>query len=115
MLDQNFCSFLEYRLSDVLHASNDKQVKSLWCDGVLLPDSLNEYSKKLVNEKRQVIMKAFIGKDGQDRYELILQFGKKALSQYARDLDIKKCVPSVKNQDWFYVDISNKQVVIQLH
>lgn len=83
MLDQNFCAFLENRICDAFHASDDKQLKGFWCDGVILPDSLDEYSKKYVNDKRQILMEAFIGIDGQDRYELVLQFGKKALTQVA--------------------------------
>ncbi len=114
MLNADFCTFLEYKISNAFRSSDNEQLKILWCDGVLLPDNSNEYSKKYVNDKRQIIMTAFIGKDGQDRYTLILQFGKNALSKYARDLDIKECMPAIENLEHFYIDILNKQIIIQL-
>ena len=68
-----------------------------------------------MNDKRQVLMTTFVGKDGQDKYELILQFGRKSLSKYKRDLDIKECVPNIKDQELFHIDILNKQIIIELN
>jgi hypothetical protein len=79
-----------------------------------LPLSDNEISKKCVNDKREIVMTAFIGFDGQDRYTLILKFGNKALSRYARNLDIKECIPAVTENDWYTIDIPNKVLTIHL-
>ncbi len=113
MLDQDFCTFLEYKISKTLELRNDEQLRGFWCDGVLLPDNLKEYSEKSVNDKRQIIMTAYMGKSGQEKYELTLRFGKKALSKYVRDLDIKECIPDIKDEGWFNIDVFNKQVTIQ--
>lgn len=114
MLDQNFCEYLEFQITKGLSLSTDERLKSFWCDGVLLPDSENEYSKKSVNDKRQIMFTAFVGQTGQDNYELILRFGRKALSRHARDLRIEECVPNSEDNSWLDIDTDNKKIVIQL-
>lgn len=114
MLDNNFCWFLELEISNALMSSADAKLKGFWCDGVLLPTFENDYSKKFVNDNRQVTMTAFIGPTGQDKYELTLKFGDKSLSRYARDLDIAECLSKNKTDEWFYIDVEKKKVFIQL-
>jgi hypothetical protein len=114
MLNQDFCIFLEYEITKVLKASTNEQLKGFWCDGVMLPNNESEYSEKFVNDNRHIVMAAFIGKTGQDKYELTLRFGKKALRNYARGLDIAECVPSAENPDCLDIDALNKKAVIQL-
>ena len=114
MLDQDFCKFLEYEISKAFEHSENDQIKAFWCDGVLLNQPDNNYSQKFVNDNRQVILKAFIGKDGQSAYELTLKFGKKALSRYARNLDIKECIPNPAKQNWFDIDTKDNKIEIQL-
>ncbi len=114
MLDQNFCEFLEYEITKALSNSEDERIKGFWCDGVLLPDSENEYSKKSVNDKRQVVMTAFTGQTGQDKYELTLRFGRKALNRYPRDLRLEECVPNPEDNNWLDIDPKNKKMVLQL-
>ncbi|MGB8192790.1 MAG: hypothetical protein WCF67_12760 [Chitinophagaceae bacterium] len=113
MLPPEFCDFLEYELTKAFANSNNTEIKNFWCDGVLLPSSEAEYSKKFVNDNRKVIMSAFIGPDGQDKYELTLNFGNKALSRYARDLSITDCVPA-NNYDWFDINTTERTISIQL-
>ncbi|MDI3320785.1 hypothetical protein [Pinibacter soli] len=113
MLDNKFCWFLELEISNALASSKDDNLKGFWCDGVLLPTFENDYSKKFVNDSRQITMTAFIGLTGQDQYELILRFGPTALSKYARDLDISECIPKDKTDEWFYIDLKEKTVIIQ--
>lgn len=94
MLDQDFCNFLEYRIGAAFENSAREPIRQFWCDGVLLPPLEADYSIKTVNDKRLVVMSAFIGITGQDKYELTLKFGKKALSRYTRGLDVSECVLS---------------------
>lgn len=54
MLNNEFCEFLEYELTKAFANSANPEVQSFWCDGVLLPDSENEYSKKHVNDNMQI-------------------------------------------------------------
>ncbi len=114
MLDNKFCEFLEYEISKAFTNSANDKVKHFWCDGVLLPTFENEYSKKFVNDNRQIALTAFTGVSGQDKYELTLKFGNKALSKYARDLDISECVPNSENNNWFDIDVERQKISIQL-
>ena len=114
MLDQDFCQYLEFEICKVFEHSNNEQIKSFWCDGVVLNQTDNEYSQKYVNDNRQVLLKAFIGKDGQTEYELTLKFGDKALSRFVRNLDIKECVPKPDRQHWFIIDTKQNKIEIQL-
>ena len=114
MIDQNFCNLLEYKLSEAFRKSNHESVRHFWCDGVLLPTSEADYSKKAVNDKRQIVMTAYIGATGQDIYELTLKFGSKALSRYARDLDISDCLPDPVSSDWWDADVKRRTIWIQL-
>ncbi len=114
MLDQDFCSFLEYRIGEAFEKSSREPFNHFWCDGVGLPPFEADYSIKTVNDKRQVVMSAYIGPVGQDKYELILKFGKKALSRYARGFDISECVPSPESDNWWEVEIDRRTILIQL-
>lgn len=114
MLDQNFCEFLEFEITNALSNSKDERLKGFWCDGVLLPDNEKEYSNKAVNDKRQVVMTAFLGRTGQDKYELTLKFGKSAASRYAKNLNLEECIANTKDNNWLDIDTLNKKMVIQL-
>jgi hypothetical protein len=114
MLDQDFCNFLEYEISKAFAHSTNNQKKYFWCDGILLPTSESEYSKKYVNDNRQIVMMAYSGLSGQDHYELTLKFGPKSLSRYARDLDISECVPDPVDSNWWDIDVERLKIWIQL-
>lgn len=114
IIDQDFCEFLEYEICKVLEHTDNEETKGFWCDGVLLNQPDNYYSQKFVNDNRRVTLKAFIGKDGQAEYELTLKFGNKALSRFARNLDIKECVPNPDKQNWFDIDTKRNKIEIQL-
>ena len=61
MLNNEFCEFLESEISKAFTNSTNDKVKYFWCDSVLLPTFENEYSKKFVNDNRQIIMTAYMG------------------------------------------------------
>jgi hypothetical protein len=114
MLDQNFCERLEYRICNALENINAGEIKGFWCDGVLLSEPDQYYTEKFINDNRQVKMQAFIGKDGQTVYSLTLKFGTKALSRFARHLDILECIPQTNFETWFKIDTSKKEIEVQL-
>jgi hypothetical protein len=114
MLDQDFCRFLEHKLEEAFGNSEREGVRHFWCDGVSLPDSEADYSKKSVNDNRQVVMTAYTGISGQDIYQLTLIFGRKALSRFARDLDISVCFPDSDSEGWWDVDVERRTIWIQL-
>jgi hypothetical protein len=114
MIDQNFCDFLELEIYKAFKHSYNDAIKGFFCDGILLSEPDSHYSQKFVNDKRRVLLKAFIGQDGQTEYELTLKFGDKALSRYARSLDMKACVPDAERQNWFLIDTEERKIEIQL-
>ena len=71
-------------------------------------------SKKIVNDNKTIVLIAFTGLIGQEKYELTLRFGDIALSRYARDLDISECLINSENTKWLNVDIGKRKITIQL-
>src|SRR5688572_8648423 len=114
MLNQDFLNFLEFHLTKAFSYSTDISVRSLWCDGIVLPDNENDYSKKAINDKREVQVKAYIGKDGQGQYSMLMKFGRESLSKYARDLDITDCVPKADEGNWYEIDLEKNKIIIHL-
>ena len=114
MLDNIFCETLEHKLCDAFEIVDGENLKGFWCDGVLLSEDAKYYSQKFVNDTRQVKMQAFIGKDGQKVYSLTLKFGNKALSRYARNLNMVECIPQTDFDNWLKIDILKKEIEIQL-
>ncbi|MEY3443097.1 MAG: hypothetical protein RLZZ519_1378 [Bacteroidota bacterium] len=114
MLDQDFCSFLEYELCKAFEHSQLGSIRGFWCDGVLLRQPKLADAQKFVNDNRRMSFTAYVGKDGQTEYELILKFGNKALSRFARNLDIRECFPDPQGASWFDIDTKRKRIEIQL-
>ncbi|MGQ3012450.1 MAG: hypothetical protein ACT6QS_01975 [Flavobacteriales bacterium] len=114
MLDREFRDFLECAICKAFEHSDDDKIKGFWCDGILLSEPDSAYSLKSVNDTRQVRLKAFIGRDGQTEYELTLKFGNKALSRFARNLDIGVCVSDADDPSWFDIDTKRYKMEIQL-
>ena len=115
MLDQNFCSFLEYHLSKCFKHATDEDLKHFWCDGITLPSNESSYSIKSINDNRLVVLTAYLGKNGQEEYSLLIKFGDRSLSRYSRELNINNCIPDFEKNDWYFVDKKKKHITIQLH
>ena len=114
--NEKFCTRLEYRICHELAKSTDRVLKWFWCDGVSWFPSENQLNKKYVNDKRKIITKAWIGKDGQDVYLATIHFGKKALSNYAKDRELTECIPDLESEtEWIDIDIENKTIEIKLN
>ena len=112
MIDQDFCDFLEYEICKAFKRSEDKAVKGFWCDGIAFSQPDSCYSQKFVSDNREIKLKAFIGTDGQTEYELTLKLGNRALSQFAKNLDIKTCLPKPDKQNWFNIDLKRNKIEI---
>lgn len=114
MIDENFYRLLEYKICEALKNSSNEEVKTFWCDGVT-PGLEHEYTGKYVNDNKKILVTAYVGETGQDKYELTLNFGSKALSRYARGLSISPCIPESPGDDWFDIDILKRHIWIQLN
>lgn len=112
--NEDFRTELEYHLSQALENMDEPELRGLWCDGVNEPEIASHLSKKFVNNSKQIVTTAWIGTAGQDTYQLIIKLGKKALSRYARDLDLNECLPSTSTTDWLIVDLKKQTIELQL-
>ena len=118
MIDENFLVHLEFAISNALQNADEKSRRSYWCDGILMPDSEDDYSQKKINDKRKITLRAVIPKEQYEEkeywYDLILKFGKYSLRRYAKGTRIEDCIPSTDNADWIELDIENKIIEVQL-
>jgi hypothetical protein len=113
--DENFCAQLEYHLTRAFGESGDKKFKGLSCDGVLMPVTESQLTKKNVNDTRKIITKAWLGYDGQDEYHMTIRFGKYSLRRYAKGYDLLDCLPSKDSLDWVVVDMEKKTIELRLN
>jgi hypothetical protein len=113
--DREFCEHLEGHLSRTFANSDDKKLTGLWCDGVLDPAIEYQLTKKSVNDTRTMVTTAFIGYDGQDKYEMIIEFGKYSLRKYSTGSSMIDCIPSDETMDWITLDIEKKKIEIRLN
>jgi len=111
MLDTDFCMLLEGEISKAFANSSNDKIKRFWCDGVLLPTFKVNILRTFLNDNRKITVTVFAG---QDKYELTIHFGNKALSRYARGLNISESVPKPEEQNWFSIDTEQLKMDIQL-
>lgn len=113
--NEEFCTRLEYRICHELEKSTDPELKGFWCDGISWnPTSDNQLTKKSVNDTRQIVTKAWIGKDGQDEYEMKIRFGKYSLRRYSKGTEMIDCIPSSDSMDWIDIEPEHKKIEIRL-
>lgn len=113
--NESFCIQLEYLLGQAFGNSSREDIKGFWCDGVSW-ESVPEImlTRKSINDTKQLVTKAWIGKEGQDEYELTLRFGPYALRRYAKGTDMVDCIPSPESMDWIDIDPDRKRIEISL-
>src|SRR5688572_24475821 len=112
--NRDFCVHLEYHLGRTFAKSNDKKFQGLSCDGILDPFIESKLTKKNVNDTRTILTTAFIGHDGQDKYEMTIKFGQHSVRRYAKGADMTDCLPGEESMDWITLDIENKKIEIRL-
>ncbi len=112
--NEDFCAELEYHLTWTFNQSDDKNLRGFWCDGVLMPTNDLQLTKKNVNDKRKIVTKAFLGYDGQDEYDMTINFGQYSLRRYAKGTDLSDCLPNEETMDWVSLDMKSKTIELQL-
>ncbi|MDD3050263.1 MAG: hypothetical protein PHR06_03880 [Candidatus Cloacimonetes bacterium] len=113
--NEDFCTYLEYHLGKVFRLSDRDDLKGFWCDGISpipVPDS--QLLKERVNDTGKIVTKAWIGKNGQDEYEMTIIFCKQSLDKYTKGYDLTGCIPSEENHDWYEIDTMNRTIKIFL-
>jgi hypothetical protein len=115
VFNEEFCERLAYRLGETFRNSELPELKGYWCDGVSHLSLLdNQTTQKNVNDTHIIVTEAWIGKDGQDLYEMIIHFGPYALRRFAKGMSISDCIPDVQTMDWVEIDLKKKQIDVRL-
>ena len=113
--NEDFCTHLEYHLSETFKNSNRENIKGFWCDGVSWnPIPLSQIGKKSVNDSRKIETEAWTGKTGQDKYKMTILLGKYSLRKYAKGISLIDCIPSSDTMDWINIDTEKKTIEITL-
>ncbi len=113
--NEEFCTRLEYRICHELEKSTDPELKGFWCDGVSWFATEKQLTKKHLNDKRKIVTKAWIGKTGQTEFKATIHFGKRALSKYAKGIDLTECITDLESQtEWIEIDLENKVIEIKI-
>ncbi|QNR23843.1 hypothetical protein [Croceimicrobium hydrocarbonivorans] len=112
--NENFCTHLEYQLGRSFGNSDRQDLKGFWCDGVSWDPIPDQLTKKSVQETRQIVTKAWIGKDGQDEYEMTIRLGQSALGRCAKGAEMLDCIPSSDSMNWIDIEPQNRRIVIRL-
>jgi len=112
--NKEFCEILEYHLSKTLRNSSNQKLKFLWCDGIKLPFDENQIHVNIIDSK-QIVTNAYIGLNGQDNYEMIINFGACALDKYIHGSTLVDCLPNEESTDWLHIDLNQKTIRLQLN
>lgn len=88
----HFCSQLEWSLD--FENLGDDTVKGFWCDGI------KDFPTHNIEKNKEVITKAWIGKDGQGIYKMKIKFGKQSIENYKNGLSVIDCIPKIECHNW---------------
>jgi hypothetical protein len=114
--NKEFCDHLEYHLCRTFANSPDPVLKAFWCDGVSeIPSADYQITKKSVNDTRRIATTAWLGKSGQEEYEMTIRFGRYSLRRYAKGANMIDCIPSEDTMDWINIDTDDKAIEICLN
>lgn len=103
--NQDFCTDLEFHLCRAFENYHDDRLKGFWCDGVSHEPLVK--SKKTVNDNRKLMTKAWIGKTGQDEYEMTVRFRKYSLGRFLKGTSLADTLLSDQSMDWINIDIDS--------
>lgn len=111
--NQDFCTHLEYSLD--FEKLKREDLKGFWCDGVdHLPTDIKSLAKSRIEKDRVIKTKAWIGKDGQDEYEMLLNLGDEFMKAYKADSNLIDSIPGREEKDWFDIDIEQRTIEVKL-
>lgn len=111
----NLCSPLEYYLCAAFSNSPDNVLKYFWCDGIDVPVINEQFTSQNITNIKQIITKAWIGTDGNDRYDMIIKLGRCSRRRALKGLDLEVCLPDSAFVDWVEIDVEDCLIVIKLN
>jgi hypothetical protein len=107
----DFCVKLQGHLCRTFGNSSDEDISQFWCDGMAMPD---QKTMKSLIETKTLITTAWIGIDGQCKYQMTIKLGEQSLDRLKRGLSLIDCLPGEETFDGISVDIDSKTIEIQL-
>jgi len=110
-----FRSLLEFHLCDAFGDLQDNILKYFWCDGISEPAINEQFRSRNITSIKQIITKAWIGPDGNGRYDMIIKLGRCSRRRALRGLNLKECLPDGEFEDWVEIDTENCLITIQLN
>jgi hypothetical protein len=111
--DQEFCTNLEWKFD--FDKMEDERVKGFWCDGIdHFPEDFMSLAKSNIKKERRIKTKAWIGKDGQDVYDLTIHLGDKSIANYISGQSLIECIPADNFNKWIAIDAENLSMEVQL-
>ncbi|WP_207430971.1 hypothetical protein [Sabulibacter ruber] len=110
-LDEDFCSALEYRLTRIFRESDQKEIRSLWCDGISPGIETNDNPI----DSRRIRTKAWIGKDGQEEFSMTILLGEEAIVKFLNGGSLIDSIPREETKDWMDIDTEGRTVTVQLN
>lgn len=89
--------------------------KACWMDGVLMPFTERQLSKKHVNDTRRIETQAWaLTNKGDVKFELIIYFRKYSLRRYSKGSALDDCFPPVDDTSAVKIDFEKKLIELQL-
>lgn len=111
--NQEFCTHLEYRLN--FGELEDERVQGFWCDGIdYLPIEMRSLAKSVLRVNQEIKTKAWIGKSGQEIYEMTIRFGKESVENYLQNQSLIDCISKNSCKEWLKIEPEKKKVEIKL-
>ena len=112
--NEEFCNQLEWKLD--FKELEDERLKGFWCDGVdHIPMKPVNLSQLRIRINKEIKTKAWIGKDGQDIYEMTIKLGEKSLANYELKQSLIDCIPEGNYKKWIKVDPEIKIIEVKLN
>ncbi|MCB0699839.1 MAG: hypothetical protein H6551_01380 [Chitinophagales bacterium] len=112
--NQDFCSHLEYRLSASFKYSTDDRVKVFGCDGINHePYPIEQLSIRSITNTKKISTKSWIGKDGQDIYEMTIYFSEHTID-CLNEGKLINTIPEESDTNWWDIDIDQQTIDIYL-
>ncbi|MEL7421981.1 MAG: hypothetical protein AAFN81_03270 [Bacteroidota bacterium] len=111
--DADFCAQLAFRLH--FGDWSDPAVNSFWCDGIdHWPQDYTTLVFSKLRQQKHLTTTAWLGPSGQDRYEMTVYFGPRALALYGQKLRLEDSIPDVANPSWIELLTEEKRISITL-
>lgn len=115
MFNPNFLNALEYQINNDLQNLNDHALEGYFCEGLMQADDTDNFNKKYIEEKKIVMLQAYLGTDAGSRYDVVLKFGPQALDCVKNDRDLMSCIPAELNAQSLRIVPEEALMEIQLN